>query len=132
MVNEVELKNLIQKNASSHIYFLFGDDPYLVKTYTDKIVNFVVGDNADLDLTSLDYNAKVSEISEATMQFSFFGGRKCVTVSNYDFESLSASEYKEFKKMLLHLTVWCYILILLLLTLNAQNVLKKLTVLLLI
>lgn len=100
MVNEVELKNLIQKNANSHIYFLFGDDPYLVKTYTDKIVDFVVGDNADLDLTSLDYNAKVAEISDATMQFSFLGGRKCVKVSNLDFEELSASEYKEFKNML--------------------------------
>ena len=37
MVNEFELKNLISKGANSHIYFLFGDDPYLVKTYSDKI-----------------------------------------------------------------------------------------------
>ena len=32
-----ELKNLISKGANSHIYSLFGDDPYLVKTYSDKI-----------------------------------------------------------------------------------------------
>ena len=38
MLNEFELKNLIAKGANNHIYFLFGDDPYLVKTYADKII----------------------------------------------------------------------------------------------
>ena len=100
MVNEFELKNLISKGANSHIYFLFGDDPYLVKTYADKIVKEVVGDDADLDLTVFDYNATAAEISEAISQFSFLGGRKCVTVSNLNFDDMLTNEYKTFKTML--------------------------------
>ena len=57
MLNEFDLKNLIAKGANAHVYFLFGDDPYLVKTYAEKIVKEVVGDNADLDLTVFDFLA---------------------------------------------------------------------------
>ena len=100
MLNEFELKNLIAKGADSHIYFLFGDDPYLVKTYSDKIVKEVVKDNADLDLTVFDYNALAVEINDALSQFSFLGGRKCVTVSNINFDDLAAAEYKALKSVI--------------------------------
>lgn len=100
MLNEFDLKNLIAKGANAHVYFLFGDDPYLVKTYAEKIVKEVVGDNADLDLTVFDYNALPAEISEALSQFSFFGGRKCVTVSNLNFDELLAAEYKNLKSVI--------------------------------
>lgn len=100
MVNEFELKNLIANGANNHIYFLFGDDPYLVKTYADKIVKDVVGDNADLDLSVFDYNVTPAEINDAISQFSFLGGRKCVTVSNLNFDEMSAPEYKELKAVI--------------------------------
>jgi len=100
MLNEFELKNLIAKGANNHIYFLFGDDPYLVKTYADKIIKEVVGDNADLDLTSFDYNVIPAEINDALSQFSFLGSRKCVSVSNLNFDELTASEYKDLKSVI--------------------------------
>ena len=100
MLNEFELKNLISKGAKEQIYFLFGDDPYLVKTYADKIVKEVVGDNEDLDLTVFDYNVLPAEINDALSQFSFLGGRKCVTVSNLNFDELLAAEYKDLKSVI--------------------------------
>ena len=100
MVNEFELKGLITKSADSHIYFLYGDDPYLVKTYADKIIKTVVGDNADLDLSIFDYNVTPAEIDEAISQFSFLGGRKCVSVSNINFDEMLAPDYKELKNII--------------------------------
>ena len=79
---------------------MFGDDPYLVKTYADKIVKEVVGDNEDLDLTVFDYNVLPAEINDALSQFSFLGGRKCVTVSNLNFDELLAAEYKDLKSVI--------------------------------
>lgn len=100
MITEFDLKNLIQKGAKENVYFLFGDDPYLVKNYAKMIEKAVVGTSADLDLITLDYNAEVAQISENLSQFSFLGGRKCVSVSNLDFEKMSIAEFKNLKELL--------------------------------
>ncbi|GEM_PF-6133354 len=100
IIRENELKSDIAGGCKFSVYLLFGDDSYLVKKYADSIAAKVVGENADLDLVKLDYTASSAQIAESMSQFSFAGGRKCVTVSNLDFEGMSAAELKDFKNML--------------------------------
>ena len=100
MINESELKKIISEGCKSHLYFLFGDDPYLIKTYSDLISKKVVPNMEELDLVFLDYNTSVSIIEENILQFSFLGNRKCVIVSNFYFDKLSISDFKKLKTLI--------------------------------
>ena len=52
MFNQEQLKKDIAAGCARSVYFLIGNDAYLIKTYADKIAAAVCGENADLDKIS--------------------------------------------------------------------------------
>ncbi|MBQ0111490.1 MAG: DNA polymerase III subunit delta [Oscillospiraceae bacterium] len=100
MFNEIELKRDIASGCTKAVYFLFGDDSYLVKLYADKIATAVCKENSDVDKLSFERDTGIDNVINEADQFSFFGGRRCLLVPDFDFESCDKEEYGKFKKLL--------------------------------
>ncbi len=96
MTTEAELRqSLSSRGRIKNIYLLVGDDPYLVKTYAEKIGKITAGDNADLNLVSLPEGAEVQDMYDSLMQFSFTGDSICVLCSNFPFDTCGNNEFKK-------------------------------------
>lgn len=94
MLTETQLKAELTKKSFRSTYLLFGDDPYLVKHYTDLAAEKIVGENRDLNLAELSESTGVDRIFEAINQLSFTGDRLCVLVRDYNFESCPIKDFK--------------------------------------
>lgn len=100
MFNQEQLKRDIAAGCASSVYFLIGNDAYLIKAYADKIAAAVCGDNADLDKISFERDADINAIENEAAQFSFLGTRRCILVPDYDFEGANKEDYNKFKKLI--------------------------------
>lgn len=95
MTNETDLRAAVSRGRIRNIYLLAGNDPYLIKRYTEQIANKCVLENKDLNLFNFNESVSVQQIYDAIFQFSFTGEHICVTVSNYNFEAAAAAEFKK-------------------------------------
>ncbi len=92
---EVSLKNF------KKVYLIDGDEKYLVKKYTEALVNKIAGKNpSEFDLTRLNSSAGLEEISSAAEQISMFNEYKCVLVTDYDVDALNESDYKLLEQLI--------------------------------
>ncbi len=100
MLNQEELKRDIAAGCTGSVYFLIGNDAYLIKTYADKIAAAVCKDNADLDKICFERDADINAIESEAAQFSFLGTRRCILIPDYDFEESKKEDYNKFKKLI--------------------------------
>ena len=96
LTSEQDFKKEIANTAFKRIYLIYGEEKYLVKHYTDILVNKVTNKkNNAFDFIKLNSNADLQEIYNACEQIPMFAEYKCVLVNDYDFDSLSESDFKE-------------------------------------
>ena len=96
LTSEQDFKKEIANAAFKRIYLIYGEEKYLVKHYTDILVNKVTNKkNNAFDFIKLNSNADLQEIYNACEQIPMFAEYKCVLVNDYDFDSLSESDFKE-------------------------------------
>lgn len=97
---ENDLKEKIRTNPCG-AYFLYGEETYLVKVYTDRIVNALVDESfTDFNLHVLEGQCDVSEIYDAVMAVPVMSETKCVVVKDFDPEDESNSVLEAFESML--------------------------------
>ena len=95
-INETKLREQLQRNDLSHIYLLYGDEKMLVRRDLLRITKKL--DNTDFpefNFNAFPHTASVDDIAAAVEALPFFAEHKCVTVSDINVESLSASEYSK-------------------------------------
>ncbi len=96
LTSEQDLKKELAKGGFQRLYVLYGEEKYLVKHYTNTLVNKVTNKKSHpFDFMKLNANADLQEIYNACEQIPVFSEYKCVVVSDYDVESLSESDFKE-------------------------------------
>jgi len=99
-INETKLKEQIQRNEMSRLYLLYGDEKMLVRRdllrLTKKLDNT---DFPEFNFNAFPHTASVDDIADAAEALPFFADHKCVTVSDLNVESLSASEYKKLTEL---------------------------------
>ncbi len=92
-VNITVIKNSIAKNDIRPVYFLFGNDAYLKKQYADKIIDKTASRDDVFNFMQFGGEARLSDIYDAVMQFPMLSDKKCVVLSDYDFEKADKSDF---------------------------------------
>lgn len=98
---EQQLKANVNSGNILGTYFIFGDDTFLKKLYVDKIIDKTVDRNDDFNFVSFTDDCSLQDVYDAKEQFPMMAERKCVLLTDYDFEEASKAD---FDKLLLLLS----------------------------
>lgn len=103
-LTEADLKLKI-KSAPVGAYLLCGDEDYLIKVYTDKLIKTCVDESFyDFNLHVFDKEGKddkdLSEIYENAMAVPMMAESKCVLVKNYPVEDLDEGDLNALRELL--------------------------------
>lgn len=100
-INESKLNEQISKNQLASLYFLYGDEKFLVKRDILRLTKkFSTADFPEFNYNAFPHTATVDEIADAAEALPFMAERKCVTVSDFNVESCSASDLHKLHELL--------------------------------
>lgn len=100
VIFENQLKAELAQNRIKHIYILFGEDSYLVKSYENAIINKTCGKDNEFDFIKLERDIDLQIVFDAVNQFPMLSERKCVVLSDYDFENASKTDFDRLIELL--------------------------------
>ncbi len=111
LIFEDALSKEISSNRFSNAYLLFGDDSYLKKFYADKISEKSYGGDPFFNLQKFDGNADLQDVYDAVNQYPMMADTKCVTLTDYDFEHASKSDFDKLCDLLSDNTDGCVFIV---------------------
>lgn len=95
-MTEPYFKKEISSSKFKSLYFIYGDEKYLVRKYTTALINKAVGKNpSEFDFQKLNSDTSIEEIVNAVEQLPLFSEYKCVCVNDYDIDAMTESDYKQ-------------------------------------
>lgn len=86
---EKELARQIKNGKLAPVYLIYGDEPYLKRTYVNRIISAAVTDFADINLHRFDSSAKVDDICAAADALPMLSERSCVVVRDFNFGAVN-------------------------------------------
>ncbi len=100
--SEKELSSHIKSDKLLPVYLLYGSQSYLVKLYAKKLREKAADPaNAQWNVTVYDASkADIDTVADTLQSVSFFGGSRCVELTDLDVEKLSAAEWEKCKRLL--------------------------------
>ncbi len=97
--NEAQLKKDIGSGSLSPVYFLYGDEHYLIRHYVNRIIKKTVTDNIEFNLDEYDEKVSVQQVYDSAMAFPLMSEKKCVSVCDLPVDKLSQSDFKALLEM---------------------------------
>lgn len=91
VIFEQTLKNEI-KNGNRNIYILFGNDTYLKKMYFGKLTSAYSEEDV-FNFQKFSAECDLQEVYDAVLQFPIMSDKKCVVLTDYDFEKCAKSDF---------------------------------------
>lgn len=89
--DESRLNSAIKANNISKLYFLYGKETFLVKTYTDRIINKVLNEHdKDFNLIKMEGVPDANRLSDAIEGLPVFAEKKVVLLNDFDAEKTDA------------------------------------------
>ncbi len=104
------LKNSLANGNLLNAYFIFGNDAYLKKQYVDKIIDKTVDRNDIFNFVSFTNEADLQEIYDAVEQFPMMSEKKCVLITDYDFEHATKSDFEKLIDILSNVPTTCVVI----------------------
>lgn len=98
-ITESELKKELC-GGLSRVYFLYGEEDFLVKTYAEKIVSAAVGEERDMNFTKYSEAPSSDELSDYLDSMPFMSEYKCVLIEDLELDNLDAAEQNAYLKLL--------------------------------
>lgn len=99
-LTEDKLSAAIRGGTIEKIYYLYGNEPFLTKTYTDRIIKKCVGDDAlDFNLIRISGNPDPELLGDYIEGLPVFAERKVIVINDFDIESLDADTIKRYTDM---------------------------------
>lgn len=102
VITEKELKAYIKASEFSNLYFLYGEEKYLVKHYSNLLENKIVDpDFADFNLHV--YDAKVldfDEVFEAAEALPMMSDYVCIVIKDLQADSLNADDSAKLERLI--------------------------------
>lgn len=89
---EDAVKKDISSGSFAPGYILFGDDAYLKKLYADKLADKTAGLDSVFDLQRFSGDCDLQEVYDAVLQFPMMTERRCVVLTDFDFEKVGKNE----------------------------------------
>ncbi len=99
-ITERELSADIKGGKLKNIYLFHGEEGYLKRLFTDRIIKKAVTDFADFNLHRFDASAGMNDIAAAVDALPMMSERSCVVLRDYNFASASDGEHKQLVELL--------------------------------
>lgn len=100
-IDEPRLKAELKAGKLSRVYFLFGEEKYLLKMYADRVVNAALGGGADeMNFMKFTGNPRSDELSDHVDSLPFFAERKCVLINDLEPDSMDNAELNAYIKII--------------------------------
>lgn len=93
VVYEDSLKKDISSSNFARIYLIYGDDSYLKNFYTEKISQKAYSGDSFFNLQRFYGEVSLQDVFDAVNQFPVMADRKCVILSDYDFENAAKGDF---------------------------------------
>ena len=101
IVTETQLSSDIKKGKFSTVYFLYGEESFLTKTYAKRIKTKALGDEqTDINLLELDGNPDLSMLSDHVEALPFFSEHRVIMINDFDPEKISEDETEAFTQLI--------------------------------
>ncbi|HEX3016329.1 MAG TPA: DNA polymerase III subunit delta [Caproicibacter sp.] len=115
-ITETELKKQIEKSEFARLYFLYGEEKYLVEFYAQKLMEKAGSQGLkDFNLQKFDGgDTGIDQIAAAVEALPVMAERKCVAVANLDANALRGAETEKLWELFSDLPDSCVLLIYLL------------------
>ncbi len=100
-LTETQLKNELKSGALSRIYFLYGEEDFLVKTYAGRIVDAAVREEVrDMNFIKFTDAPRSAELADYLDGVPVFSEYKCALITDLDLDRLDAAEQKNYLALL--------------------------------
>lgn len=95
-ITESALRSALKAGKFERVYFLYGEEDFLTRTYTDMIVQAAVPDSArDMNLVVYrELPDNMEEISDYLESLPFFSDYKCVLIKDINIDALDNAKHK--------------------------------------
>ncbi len=93
IVFEEALKKNIKADGLLPVYILFGEDGYLKKSYSDKILKLVAEPDDIFNCSKFGGDCSLQEAYDSAMQLPFMADKKYIEICDFDFEHCSKSDF---------------------------------------
>ncbi len=92
----IVFEDVLKKNISADkllpVYILFGEDGYLKKNYSDKILKLITEPDDVFNCAKFDSGCDLQDVYDAALQLPFMGDKKFIELYDFDFEKCSKTE----------------------------------------
>ena len=100
-LSEAQLKNELKTGELSRVYFLYGEEDFLIKTYADRILDAAVPEEMrDMNFIKYASAPRSAELADYLDGMPVFAEYKCALVMDLDFDQLDAAEQKNYLALL--------------------------------
>lgn len=101
-ITESGLKSELKSGKFERVYFLYGEEDFLTGTYSDRIIDAAVPEDArDMNLLVYrNFPEDLDEVSDFLESFPFFSEYKCVLFNDIDIDAIDAAAHKAFLPVL--------------------------------
>lgn len=100
-LTEAELKKAIKEDAPGRLYYLYGNEKFLVKLYYDKLTEKIAGKHpSDFSFHTFRTLDDIDQIAVATGAVPFMGGRNFIGIADADASKLSDAEFSKLMELL--------------------------------
>lgn len=97
--NEAQLKKELQSGTLAPVYFLYGEEHYLIRHYVNRIIQKTVTANAEFNLDEYDEKVPLQQIYDSAMAFPLMSERKCVSVCDLPVDELTQADFRVLTEM---------------------------------
>lgn len=100
-LTETALRAEISAGRLRRLYFLYGEEDFLVKTYTNMIVDAAVPeDQRDMNYQKFTKLPKLEELNDILQNVPFFAEYKCVVIDDVDLDGMSTADTNAFLELI--------------------------------
>ncbi len=94
-----ELKRKIKSGFIAPIYFIYGNEPYLINHYINMIIDRCVTALPEINLKTIDTDFDVDEIISNAYQVPMMSNYKCIVLNDFDLSKVCESNIKKLIEM---------------------------------
>ncbi|MBR5472532.1 MAG: DNA polymerase III subunit delta [Clostridia bacterium] len=111
IVFEDVLRKDISSKRFASVYLIFGDDSYLKNYYKDALANKSYDGDPFFNLQKFEGDCDLQEVFDAVNQFPMMADRKCVVLSDFDFEHCAKDDFDRLLNLIADANDTCVLVI---------------------
>lgn len=103
-ITEFDLKNQIKSEKFENLYFLFGEEKYLINYYTNKLISKILGTTInEFNFQIFKSLEDIDTLESSVEALPLMSNVKCIKIVDLDIEKLSSENLKKFKEIISNL-----------------------------